>query len=43
MGHVNAAQVLGTLAAMQAGMTTLGIPHGPGGLDAAARVIAEAG
>ncbi|MFO1137604.1 MAG: aminotransferase class V-fold PLP-dependent enzyme [Paracoccus sp. (in: a-proteobacteria)] len=43
MGHVNAAQVLGTLAAMQAGMTALGIPHGPGGLDAAARVIAEAG
>lgn len=41
MGHANAAMVLATLGAMQAGMIALGIPHGPGGLDAAARVLAE--
>jgi alanine-glyoxylate transaminase/serine-glyoxylate transaminase/serine-pyruvate transaminase len=42
MGHVNAHMTLGALAAMQAGMVALGIPHGPGALDAAARAVAEA-
>ena len=40
MGHVNAHMILGTLGAMEAGLIALGIPHGPGGLAAAARVIA---
>lgn len=40
MGHVNAHMVLGVLACMEAGMTALGIPHGPGALEAAARVVA---
>lgn len=41
MGHVNAHMTLGVLGVMEAGMTALGIPHGTGALDAAARVIAE--
>lgn len=41
MGHANAGMILAALGAMQAGMAALGIPHGPGGLDAAARVLAE--
>lgn len=41
MGHVNAHMVLGVLGAIQAGMIALGIPHGPGGLDVAAGVIAR--
>lgn len=41
MGHVNAHMVLGVLGAMQAELIALDIPHGPGALDAAARVIAE--
>ena len=40
MGHVNAHMTLGALAAMQAGMQALGIPHDPSGLAAATRVIA---
>lgn len=42
MGHVNAHMTLGVLSAMQAGMVALDIPHGPGALDAAARVVAGA-
>lgn len=42
MGHVNAQMVLGVLAGLQAGMTALQIPHGPTGLEAAMKVIAEA-
>ncbi|WP_309082934.1 aminotransferase class V-fold PLP-dependent enzyme [Chelativorans sp.] len=42
MGHVNAHMTLGVLAVMEAGMQALGIPHGSGALDAAARVVAEA-
>ncbi len=42
MGYANAAQLLGTLAVIEAGMTALKIPHGPGAVDAAARVIAGA-
>lgn len=41
MGHVNAHMTLGTLAAMQAGLTALGIPHGPGALAAATAVVAQ--
>lgn len=42
MGYVNAAMVLGTLGAVETGLQALKIPHGPGGLDAAARYLAEA-
>lgn len=42
MGHVNAHQTLGALAVMDAGMTALGIPHGPGALEAAGRALAGA-
>lgn len=41
MGHVNAHMVLGMLASVQAGMTAIGVPFGPGGIDAAAEVIAQ--
>jgi alanine-glyoxylate transaminase/serine-glyoxylate transaminase/serine-pyruvate transaminase len=41
MGHVNAHMTLGALAVMQAGLVALGIPHGPGALDAAARAVAQ--
>ncbi len=40
MGHVNAHMVLGVLAVMEAGLRALGVPHGPGALDAAAAVVA---
>ncbi len=43
MGHVNAHQVLGALAVMDAGMKALGIAHGPGALEAAARALAAPG
>jgi alanine-glyoxylate transaminase/serine-glyoxylate transaminase/serine-pyruvate transaminase len=33
--------VMGVLGSLQAGMTSLGIPHGATGLEAAAKVIAE--
>ena len=42
MGYANAAQLLGTLSVIEAGMTALDIPHGPGAVEAAARVIAGA-
>lgn len=42
MGHVNAHMVLGTLAVMEAGLQALQIPHGAGGVAAAARVVAGA-
>ena len=41
MGHVNGHMMMGLLGAIEAGMTALGIPHGPGALEAAAAVIAE--
>lgn len=40
MGHVNPQMVLGALGAIEAGMIALDIPHGPGALGAAARVLA---
>lgn len=39
MGHVNAHMVLGVLASMEAGMQALGIRHGTGGIEAAAKVV----
>lgn len=42
MGHVNAHMTLGALAVMEAGLAALDIPHGPGALEAATRVIAAA-
>ncbi|AHM04131.1 Serine--glyoxylate aminotransferase [Roseibacterium elongatum DSM 19469] len=42
MGHVNTHMVLGVLGSLQAGMAALQIPHGPTGLEAAMKVIAEA-
>jgi alanine-glyoxylate transaminase / serine-glyoxylate transaminase / serine-pyruvate transaminase len=42
MGHVNAHMTLGALAVMEAGMVSLGIPHGAGALAAAARVVGAA-
>ncbi|WP_410219038.1 pyridoxal-phosphate-dependent aminotransferase family protein [Paracoccus sp. (in: a-proteobacteria)] len=41
MGHCNAAMIMGALGAMEAGLTALGIPHGPGALEAAAAQIAR--
>jgi alanine-glyoxylate transaminase / serine-glyoxylate transaminase / serine-pyruvate transaminase len=41
MGHVNAHMTLGALAVMEAGMISLGIPHGPNALAAAAKTVAE--
>lgn len=43
MGWCNTPMLLGTLATIEAGMTALQIPHGRGGTEAAARVIAERG
>lgn len=40
MGHLNPHMILGTLAVMEAGMIALDIPHGSGGVTAAARLIA---
>ncbi len=42
MGHVNAHMIMGVLGTIEAGMDALGIAYGPGGLSAAARVIARA-
>lgn len=41
MGAASAHMILGVLAVMEAGLTALDIPHGPGAVEAAARVIAE--
>jgi len=41
MGHVNAHMILGALGAIEAGLMALDIPHGPGGVAAAAQVIAD--
>ncbi|MBD3766268.1 MAG: alanine--glyoxylate aminotransferase family protein [Rhodobacterales bacterium] len=43
MGHVNAHMTLGALAAMEAGMTALAIPHGAGGVSAAVAALAAPG
>jgi len=41
MGHVNAPMVLGTLAAVETGLTALSIPHGKGGVQSAIEWIAR--
>lgn len=41
MGHCNAAMLMGTLGAMQAGLIALDIPHGTGALEAAAASLAR--
>ena len=40
MGHVNGQMVLGMLGGIEAGLSAIGVPHGRGAVDAAARVIA---
>jgi alanine-glyoxylate transaminase/serine-glyoxylate transaminase/serine-pyruvate transaminase len=40
MGHVNAHMILGALGAIESGLIALDIPHGPGGQQASAQVIA---
>ncbi|MFU1477942.1 pyridoxal-phosphate-dependent aminotransferase family protein [Roseovarius sp. C7] len=40
MGHVNAHMVLGALGAIEAGLAALDIPHGSGGVSAAAAALA---
>ncbi len=42
MGHLNPPMLLGALATIEAGLTALGIAHGTGALEAAAREIAAA-
>ncbi|PWJ16243.1 pyridoxal-phosphate-dependent aminotransferase family protein [Jannaschia seohaensis] len=42
MGHVNGHVVMGTLGGIEAGLDALGVPHGPGGLSAAAKALAQA-
>ena len=41
MGHCNAAMMMGTLGAIEAGLTALDIPHGSSALEAAATSIAR--
>ena len=42
MGHVNAHMIMGVLGTIAAGLRACDIAHGPGALDAAAAVIADA-
>lgn len=42
MGDLNAPMILGALGGVEAALSTLRIPYGPGGLDAAVAVIAAA-
>ncbi|MEO1155206.1 MAG: aminotransferase class V-fold PLP-dependent enzyme [Pseudomonadota bacterium] len=42
MGHVNVQMVMGALGTIEAGLKAIGVPHGPGGVSAAAQVIAVA-
>jgi alanine-glyoxylate transaminase/serine-glyoxylate transaminase/serine-pyruvate transaminase len=41
MGHVNAPMVIGALGAIEMGLTAVGIPHGPGGVQAAVEYLAR--
>ncbi len=40
MGHVSGHSMMGTLGSIDAGLKALGVPHGPGALEAAAKVMA---
>lgn len=42
MGHLDPPMLLGALATIEAGLVACGVPHGRGGVEAAARVVAEA-
>lgn len=42
MGHVNVQMVMGALGTIEAGLKAIGVPHTPGGVSAAAEVIAGA-
>ena len=42
MGHVNAPMILGTLGALEVGLSALAIPHGRGALGAAAEWLGSA-
>jgi len=42
MGHLNGHMVMGLLGAIEVAMQALGIEHGPGALNAAAKVMAQA-
>ncbi|SNR25674.1 pyridoxal-phosphate-dependent aminotransferase family protein [Puniceibacterium sediminis] len=42
MGHINAHMILGLLGVVEAGLIALGVPHGKGGVSAAAEVISQA-
>jgi len=42
MGHVNAHMTLGVLGVIKAGLIALEIPHGSGGLAAAAKIVGQA-
>ncbi len=42
MGHVNSFMVMGALGTIEAGLKGIGVPYGPGALDAAAAVLSEA-
>ncbi|SDI34835.1 pyridoxal-phosphate-dependent aminotransferase family protein [Aliiruegeria lutimaris] len=42
MGYVNAQMVMGALGAIDTGLKATGIPHGPGALEAASRVLSKA-
>lgn len=42
MGHVNAVMTLGTLSAIELGLSKLGIPHGKGGVQAAIDCLSKA-
>ncbi len=41
MGHLNSHMVLGTLGAIDAGLKSIGIPHGSGALEAASKALAD--
>lgn len=41
MGHVNGQMIMGLLGGVEAGLCALNIEHGPGALEAAAKVIAQ--
>ncbi len=41
MGHLNIPMMMGTIGTMDAGLKALGIPHGSGAIEAAAKVISE--
>ena len=40
MGHVNSHMLLGTLATIESALIALDVPHGPGGVSAAAKICA---